>query len=42
VITTESFSGKPVEADVDGMQKILDASLPYWLQQLKTRAERSA
>jgi|tagenome__1003787_1003787.scaffolds.fasta_scaffold20789311_1 uncharacterized protein YndB with AHSA1/START domain len=42
VITTESFSGGPVEADVDGMQSILDTSLPYWLQQLKTRAEMSA
>lgn len=28
--------------DVDGMQSILDASLPYWLQHLKTRAELGA
>jgi Activator of Hsp90 ATPase homolog 1-like protein len=42
VTTTESFSGAPVEADGNGMQSILDASLPYWLKQLKTRAELSA
>jgi uncharacterized protein YndB with AHSA1/START domain len=42
VITTESFSGTPVEGAVAKMQSILDASLPYWMKHLKARAERAA
>jgi hypothetical protein len=34
-----SFSGEPVEADVAGMQSLLDASLLAWLDSLKTAAE---
>src|SRR5882762_5030406 len=29
--TTESFAGEPVEADAQGMQTLLDASLAAWL-----------
>jgi hypothetical protein len=42
VITTESFSGDPVEADSTGMQPILDNSLTAWLTRLKQKAESSA
>jgi hypothetical protein len=41
VTTTESFAGKPVEADAQGMQTLLDASLAAWLAHLKTAAESS-
>jgi hypothetical protein len=37
--TTESFSGAPVEADVAGMQKVLDGSLVSSLNHLKNAAE---
>ena len=40
VITTESFAGNPVDADVPGMQSLLDNSLVTWLGRLKTQAER--
>jgi hypothetical protein len=39
VETAESFAGAPVEADVAGMQKVLDASLVSWLNHLKIAAE---
>ncbi len=39
VMTTESFAGKPVEADAPGMRTLLDASLVAWLGHLKTAAE---
>jgi hypothetical protein len=39
VETTESFSGAPVEADIAGMQKVLDGSLVSWLNHLKNAAE---
>jgi hypothetical protein len=39
VETTESFAGAPVEADVAGMQKVLDGSLVSWLNHLKNAAE---
>ena len=39
VTTTESFGGEPVEADVPGMQTVLDASLVAWLNHLKIAAE---
>lgn len=39
VETTESFAGAPVEADVAGMQRVLDGSLVSWLNQLKNAAE---
>lgn len=37
--TTESFAGAPVEADVAGMQRVLDGSLVSWLNHLKNAAE---
>jgi hypothetical protein len=39
VETTESFAGAPVEADVAGMQQVLDGSLTSWLNHLKSAAE---
>ena len=39
VATTESFAGAPVEADVAGMQRVLDGSLVSWLNHLKNAAE---
>jgi hypothetical protein len=42
VTTTESFAGKPVEADAQGMQALLDASLVAWLGHLKMAGESSA
>jgi hypothetical protein len=42
VTTTESFAGEPVEADAQGMQTLLDASLVAWLGHLKTAAESPA
>jgi hypothetical protein len=39
VETTESFAGAPVEADVAGMQRVLDGSLTSWLNHLKNAAE---
>ena len=39
VVTNESFSGAPVNADPDSMQKMLDASLMAWLDHLKRAAE---
>jgi hypothetical protein len=39
VTTNESFAGDPVNADVDGMQAQLDASLVAWLEHLKSAAE---
>jgi uncharacterized membrane protein len=39
VETTESFAGVPVEADVAGMQRVLDGSLVSWLSHLKNAAE---
>ena len=39
VATTESFAGAPVEADVAGMQRVLDESLVSWLKHLKNAAE---
>ena len=37
--TTESFAGAAVEADVAGMQRVLDGSLVSWLNHLKNAAE---
>jgi hypothetical protein len=37
--TTESFAGAPVEADVAGMQRVLDGSLVSWLNHLKNASE---
>jgi uncharacterized membrane protein len=42
VTTSESFAGEPVEADVSGMQTVLDASLVAWLGHLKEAAESRA
>jgi uncharacterized protein YndB with AHSA1/START domain len=42
VETDESFAGEPVQADVAGMQSMLDASLLAWLNSLKAAAESSA
>jgi hypothetical protein len=42
VTTDESFAGKPVEADVTGMQSALDSSLTAWLAHLKAAAESRA
>jgi uncharacterized membrane protein len=42
VTTSESFAGKPVEADAGGMQSVLDASLEAWLGHLKAAAEARA
>ena len=42
VTTNESFAGGPVEADAEGMQSVLDASLDAWLGHLKTAAEARA
>jgi hypothetical protein len=39
VETTESFAGAAVEADVAGMQQVLDGSLVSWLNHLKNAAE---
>ncbi len=39
VVTNESWSGSPVEADRDTLQGQLDASLMSWLQHLKVAAE---
>ena len=39
VETTESFASAPVEADVAGMQRVLDGSLVSWLNHLKNAAE---
>jgi hypothetical protein len=33
------FAGAPVEADVAGMQRVLDGSLVSWLNRLKSAAE---
>jgi uncharacterized protein YndB with AHSA1/START domain len=42
VETSESFAGEPVEADVAGMQSMLDGSLSSWLAHLKAAAESRA
>jgi hypothetical protein len=42
VTTTESFAGRPVEADAPGMQTLLDASLVAWLGHLRVAAASSA
>ena len=42
VTTSESFSGRPVEADPARMQALLDASLVAWLAALKAAAESTA
>ncbi len=39
VVTNESFSGDPVDADRENMQQMLDASLVAWLTHLKRAAE---
>ena len=39
VVTNESFSGDPVDADRENMQQVLDASLVAWLDHLKRAAE---
>ena len=39
VETTESFAGSPVDADREGMQRVLDGSLTSWLNHLKNAAE---
>ena len=40
VTTTESFTGEPVEADAQGMQTLLDASLVAWLGHLMALLSR--
>ena len=42
MVTTESFSGDPVAADLPAMQAILDNSLTTWLAHLKEKAESLA
>lgn len=42
VRTTESFSGEPVDADIESMQSMLDQSLVSWLAHLKAAAEEQA
>jgi uncharacterized protein YndB with AHSA1/START domain len=39
VATSESFSGAPVEADAEGIQRLLEQSLQSWLQKMKATAE---
>lgn len=39
VVTNESFSGAPVDADRENMQNMLDASLVAWLDHMKQAAE---
>ena len=39
VVTDESWSGTPVEADPDSLHAALDRSLVAWLGRLKARAE---
>ena len=39
ITTTESFAGAPVDADVNGMQAVLDGSLTSWLAEIKRKAE---
>jgi uncharacterized protein YndB with AHSA1/START domain len=39
ITTTESFAGAPVEADVKGMQALLDGSLTSWLAEIKRASE---
>ena len=39
VTTIESFAGPPVDADVAGMQSVLDGSLTSWLAHLQTAAQ---
>ena len=39
VVTNESFSGAPVEANAQTMQQLLDMSLVSWLGHLKAAAE---
>jgi len=41
VVTTESFAGAPVQANIAGMRQVLDGSLISWLQHLKNAAESS-
>ena len=40
VTTTESFAGAAVEADVAGMQQVLDGSLTSWLNPPRTLPRR--
>lgn len=42
VVTEESWSGAPVDADPEGMLAALDGSLVAWLQDLKAAAEARA
>ena len=42
VATHESFSGQPVQADITGMQSVLDKSLTDWLGHLKATAESTS
>jgi hypothetical protein len=39
VVTNESFSGDPFDADRENMQQVLDASLVAWLDHRKRAAE---
>jgi len=39
VDTAESWSGEPIEADVQAMQDALDESLVAWLEHLRTAAD---
>ena len=39
VVTRESFSGRPVDADVAEMQRQLDRSLESWLAAVKARRQ---
>jgi hypothetical protein len=38
-VVKDAFDGAPVEADVAGMQRVLDGSLVSWLNHLKNAAE---
>ena len=40
VETHESWSGPPIESDVEQMRQSLDTSLTAWLANLKAAAER--
>jgi hypothetical protein len=42
VVTNESFSGAPAQADPHGLRGTLDTSLTSWLARLKTQAESVA
>jgi len=42
IVTEESWSGAPVDADPEGMRAALDQSPAAWLRDLKKAAEKAA